>query len=264
MRNLQLFKYNYNNKIYFSIVILLSMYFLKCLIEDVQGIKNVYDFMMRSTDLLTLSYSIIPTFSILIATSLSMGKVQDYFIFRFKCRITYYHKIISYIGLITTTFIFTLSGILLGLSFFSLSFKNQWSQYAIEHFVYHKVFLENFSPLHYVIISMLLLWLLLFLLGITFYIFILLTKNIIFSLVIILLIDILNVAVTIGKFDFLYPYFFTNNVNIMQYIYMTNAKLNNFPYSIFIYWIILIIIIYLFGRLLINKVDLNLKRGKET
>ncbi|KOY80532.1 hypothetical protein ADM90_15050 [Lysinibacillus macroides] len=77
---------------------------------------------------------------------------------------------------------------------------------------------------------------------------------------VVFIVNLLNVAITLGKFDGISRYLFTDHVNIIQYIYRFNLSQQHFPYSIVLYWIFLIFSIYLMGLFIVNRVDILLEK----
>lgn len=249
--------------IYISVFIILALYCVTHLIGNNPSEKNIYDLFIQVTEFLSLSYIIIPTFLIVLTAHFSQGKVQNYLAFRFKNKQQWYHMNLICIAQLTTGFLLTVVAILLIQSVFVLGFKNKWSDFALNYYTYHSTFLMNFSPIVYSIATLILVGLFLFLLGLLFYLIFIWTGNPMLSLLFIILLDIVNVAITLGKLETLTPFFFTDHVSIMQYIYKFDLNQSSFPYSIFIYWIILIFIIYSLGSFLINRVDFDVEKGEK-
>ena len=222
---------------------------------------NVFDLLLKITDFLPISHMIIPLFLIVMTAHFHTGEVNNYLIFRFTNKRHWYRTNVVRIAQLATVFCFAILAIMLMQSLFILSFKNNWSEFSLEYYEYFTVFLTNYSPLSYTTATVMILWLFLFLLGLIFYILLLWTKNSILSFLFVYLLNLINIAVTLGKVDSLSPFFFTSHLSIMQYIYKSGLSQENFPYSIFLYWFILIIIAFLIGWLIVGKVDLNFKDG---
>ncbi|WP_341302690.1 hypothetical protein MHB44_10315 [Lysinibacillus sp. FSL H8-0500] len=261
-RNHELIKVFYNKNINIFIFILLSLYSLDLLFSTVENDleTNVYDLLMKITGFLPLSYIMIPTFLIIITVHFSAGEVQNYIAFRFKSKRQWYQMNVIFIAQLTAIFSLTVVGIMLLQSAFILSFKNNWSEFALSYYKNHATFLSNYSPMLYSIVTIILLWLILFLLGLIYFLIFLWTKKTMISFMVVFIVNLLNVAITLGKFDGISRYLFTDHVNIIQYIYRFNLSQQHFPYSIVLYWIFLIFSIYLMGLFIVNRVDILLEK----
>ncbi|TSB45878.1 hypothetical protein [Alkalicoccobacillus porphyridii] len=183
--------------------------------------------------------------------------------FRFKNKRDWYHTNVLYVAQLTLIFLVTVVAIILMQSLFVLNFENNWSDFARNYYVYHNTFLGNYRPLTYSIFTFLLLGLLLFLLGLIFSIITIWTNKPLVSLLIVMLLNIINIAVTIGKLETLSPFLFTNHLDLMNYMYMVESDQNKFPIGITIYWFVLIAIVYLFGYFFTNKVDFDVEKGEK-
>ncbi|GAB2562154.1 hypothetical protein [Gracilibacillus alcaliphilus] len=259
----RLIRYFYNKNVYFSVFIVLVLYCLTLLIENHSNEKNIYDLFIEITRFHSLSYLIIPTFLIVLTVYFSQGKVQNYLAFRFQNKKQWYHMNLVCIAQLTIGFLLIVVAIMLVQSLFVFSFKNKWSDFALNYYTYHSDFLMNFSPFAYSIATFILVGLHLFLFGLIFYFIFIWTRNPMISLLFVILLNVMNIAITLGKLDSLAPFFFTDHVNIMQYIYKFDLNQYSFPYSIFIYWLILILIIYSISRFLLDRVDFDVEKGEK-
>lgn len=252
-----------NKNINIVIVIVLTLFCSNLLLSTLEEklATNVYDLFMQMTAFLPLSYMMIPTFLIVITAYFSLGEVNNNLLFRFKSKRHWYRTNVILIAQMAAVFIFTIVAIISILSSFIFSFKNKWSESSLDHYNYFANFLSNYSPAVYVIVTVILLWLLLFLLGLIFYLIFLCTKNPILSFLFVFLLNLINVAVFLGDIESLSQFLFTNHVSIMEYINTFGLSQESFPYSIFLYWIILIAVIYLLGLLVVNRVDFSLGKG---
>lgn len=169
--------------------------------------------------------------------------------------------IIKSIVMMVSQFIGLLSIIHLALSVFSLSFRNEWSVYAVEYYKNNHFVLDNYTPAFYLLYSLLLLWLFLLFIGIVYFILLLITKNTSIALIIIIILVVLNIAISISHIGILTNVFFTKHLDIAQYIY--NHKSSDFSllYNIYLYWGILLIASYFLGYVLIHRVDLDEGKG---
>ncbi|BAB03896.1 BH0177 [Halalkalibacterium halodurans C-125] len=253
----------YRKKVYLSVFIVLALYCVNLLIENASSEKNVYDLLMQLTEFHPLTYTIIPTYLVVLTAHFSLGKMHHYLAFRCKDKRQWYNLNVSCIAIVTTGYSVLIAFIMLMQSLFVFRFENKWSTFAVDYYTYHATFLMNYSPLVYSIATLLLLWLLLFLLGLLFYVIFIWTKSPLVSLLFVFLLNIMNAAVTLGKIDTLTPVFFTDRVSIIQYVYKFDLNQDSFPYSIFVYWIMLIAVIYLIGWLVIQRVDFESEKGEK-
>lgn len=263
-RNIRLIQFFYRKDINIFVFIVLSIYVITLLVENNSSEKNIYDLFIQLTGFLSLSYLIVPAYLIVLTTYFSQGIVQNYLAFRFKNKQQWYHANLVSIAQLTIGFLLTIAIITLMQSLFVLGFKNEWSNFALSYYSYHSIFLKSFSPFFYSLASFFLVGLFLFLLGLLFYLIFIWTRNPMISLLFIISLIVINAAITLGKFDTISLFFFTDHVSIMQYIYKFELDQHNFPYSIFIYWLILISIFYSLGRFLINRVDIDIEKGEKS
>lgn len=252
-----------NKNINIVIVIVITLFSSNLLLSTLEEKldTNVYDLLMQMTAFLPLSYMVIPTFLIVVTAHFSQGEVNNYLFFRFKSKRHWYRTNVILIAQMASAFIFTIMAIMLTQSAFLFSFKNNWSESSLEHYNYFVGFLANYSPVVYVIVTVILLWLLLFLLGLIFYLIFLWTKNPILSFLFVFLLNLINVAVFLGGIESLSRFLFMDHISIIEYIHAFGLSQENFPYSIFLYWIILIAIVYLLGLFVVNRVDFSLGKG---
>ena len=227
--------------------------------RDTQG--NVYDLLVQMTAFHPLSYIIIPTFLIIVTVHFSIGEIQNYVIFRYKNKRNWYRMNVVLIAQLAAIFTITVVGIMLVQSLFVFSFANEWSNYALDFYKYHADFLANYPPMLYTAVTVILLWLFLFFLGLLYYLISLWTRKPILSFMFVFSLNLINIAVTLGGLERLSPFFFTSHIDIMQYMYQFGLNQQSFPYSIFQYWIILITITYFIGLLIVNKLDVHVEKG---
>lgn len=248
-------------KIYLAIAIIIAIYFLIYLFEAIPMQKNMYDFMMHMTNILTVSYVIVPLFLIVLASSLSTNSLNNLLLLRYQKKSSYYNTTLKSIFFVVTKFLVLLIGIVAALSLFSLSFRNEWSVFAKKYFKNFPLFLDYYSPLFYLVNSLILLWLFLLFLGFVYFILLLLTKNTAISLIGMIVMIVANMAITISHLELISRIFFTKNLDFAQYIYAHKMPYSLFPFELYLYWIILLLILYILGYKIIHKLDLDLKKG---
>lgn len=249
-------------KVYLAIAIIVAIYFLIYLFEAILMQKNIYDFMMHTTDILTVSYVIVPLFLIVLVNSLSTKSLNSLLLLRYQKKSSYYNITIKSILFVVTKFLFLLIGTITALSLFSLSFQNEWSTFAKKYFKNFPLFLDYYSPLLYLVNSLILLWLFLLFLGFLYFILLLFTKNTAFSLIGTIIVIVANMAVTISHLEFVSRFFFTKHLDFVQYIYINKMAYSLFPFELYLYWLILLLLLYILGFKLIHKLDLDLKKGE--
>lgn len=248
-------------KIYLAIAIILAIYFSIYLFDAIPMQKNIYDFIMHTTDILTVSYVIVPLFLIVLVNSLSTNSLNSLLLLRYQKKSSYYNTTLKSILFVVTKFLFLLIGTITALSLFSLSFQNEWSVFAKNYFKNFPQFLDYYSPLLYLVNSLILLWLFLLFLGFLYFILLLFTKNTAFSLIGTIIVIVANMAVTISHLELVSSFFFTKHLDFVQYIYINKMASSSFPFELYLYWIILLLILYILGYKLIHKLDLDLKKG---
>lgn len=250
-------------KLYLTIIIILTIYFLTYLFDAITSQKNMYDFMLHTTNIFTISYIIVPSFLIILVSIFSSKTLNNSFLLRYQRRSIYYNTTLKSIFFIVTRFLCLIIGIIITLSLFSLSFQNEWSIFAKKYFKNFPLFLDSYSPLLYLINSLILLWLFLLCLSLFYFVLLISTKNTAFSLITTIVIIVTNMAVTISHLEVVERFFFTKHLDFVQYIYesQTTSSLSLFPIKLYLYWVILLLILYILGYKLVHKLDLDLKKG---
>ncbi|MBM7541205.1 hypothetical protein [Amphibacillus cookii] len=249
------------HKAWFWTTAFLTAYFLFILSQDTAK-QNFYDFAIETTEFLSLSYIVIPTYLIILTTHFSVGNIQNYFAFRCSNRYAWYKINLKAVAIVTTVFTFVILAIPLLLATFVFDFANHWSDFALNFYSYHSIFLQHVSPVFYLIGTFSLLWLLLFCLGLVFYLVYLTFRRPFIAVIVILLLNIINISATASRMDWLSRFFWTKRVSIFEYIYMTEANQHMFPFQIFLYWLLLIGFFYGLGYLIVHKTDLDTYRGE--
>jgi hypothetical protein len=162
---------------------------------------------------------------------------------------------------LVTKFLVLIIGVVVTLSLFFLSFRNEWSVFAQNYYKKNQSFLDDYSPLLYIINSFLLLWLFLFFLGLLYFLLLLSTKNTAISFIGVILMVFANMAITINHFEILSSIFFTKHLDFVQYIYANKDPYSLFPIGMYVYWIFLLLLLYGLGYKVIHKIDLDLNKG---
>lgn len=250
-------------KIHLIVTCILTIYFSINLFDAISLQKNMYDFLQNATNILNVSYVIIPALLIVLVSHLSTKNLNNLFLLRYRNKYSFYKKNIKSIFLIVTKFVCEIIGIITLISIFLLDSQNEWSLFAKNYFKNFPLFLEDFSPLLYVVHSFILLWLFLLFLSLFYFIILLITKNTAVSLIVTILVIVTNMAVTISHLELLGQFSFTKHLDFVQYVYehQTGSSLSSFPFELYIYWSILLLILYISGYKLIHKLDLDLKKG---
>lgn len=245
---------------YLLLFVILTLYGLNLLINHAGANQNVYDILMQLTEFLSFSYMIMPTFLALLISHFSQGPVQEYIAFRYSSRIAWYHMNIVSLAVVTTGFTGAIFSIIVMQSLFILDFHNEWSLFAQGYYTQHTVFMSNISPITYIIMSALLLWLVLFLFGVLFYLIFLWTKKLMLAAMIIILLIVANSLMTLNKLETWTPYFFTDHLSIMQYVYKFETNQQILPIQMMSYWLVGLVIVYIIGRVTVGRVDLYWKK----
>lgn len=223
---------------------------------------NFADLLLSVTEFHALFYCISPIFLIAITSFFSVGHIQNYLIIRFESKKSWYIHNIMLIAKFVTVFCLFLVALMFIEALLVLDFNNKWSDYAIHFYSFHNELLITFNPFIIVTTTFLLLWLFLFFTSLLYYLVYLLTNKILISFLFLFALNGINIVVKLSQLDEVSFYFLYNRVDIFQYIYITHSAQSNYPFGIFIYWIILIMIIYLLGYLVINKLDMDITKGK--
>ena len=242
-------------------MLLIGLIFVYCvylLLLTING--SIYELYHELTSFLTFSYVIFPLYLLLIISFFSLNHIQNYMLFRFQSKQRWYHKNIVSIALLVTSFIFLWLGILLFLSLFVVDFIPVWSDSFLKQHSSSVDMLLAISPISYTVGNIILLWLVLFFIGLLFYIILILSGNIYISILSVLLIELINIVITLGRINPLMDYSFTTYMNPLNY--MMNKHIDQiyiFPFGIFVYWLFWIISIYGLGKFIITKVDYSFK-----
>lgn len=261
MTNFKIASNDIHFKLYLAITTIFTIYFLMNLFEAITIQKNMYDFMIHFTNILTVSYVIVPLFLIVLTSGLSTNNLNNLILLRYKKKAVYYNVALKSIFFLVTKFWLLIIGILVALSLFPLSFRNEWSVFAQNYFKEFQFFLDHYSPLLYVVHSFLLLWCFLLFLGLLYFLLLLLTKSTAISLISIIILVVANIAISINHLELLSRIFFTKHLDFVQYIYANKNSYLSLPIGVYAYWIVLFLLLYGLGYRMIHKLDLDLKKG---
>lgn len=248
-------------KEFLFIASILALYIFFLLKETVIRQGNLADLFLSVIEFHALSYFITPIFLIAITSFLSLGQIQTYLIFRFKCKKEWYNTNVILIAKFVTLFCLYLLVLISLEALFVLNFENQWSKFAVQFYTSHIEFLSAFNPIVIIITSFLLLWCYFFLLSLIYYVIYLIGGKIIVAFFALFALNSINIGVKLSQLESISYYFFYNRVNVFQYLYMTHSKQDSLPVEMFLYWILLIIVIYLLGYFIINKLDIDTMKG---
>lgn len=244
------------------VYIVLMLYFFNLLQSTKVVEGNIFDLLLHLTEFHPLFYFILPAFLIILISLFSLGHVQNYLLIRFNTKRQWYHVILLQIAKSVTYFCLMLVAIMIFEAAFVLDFTNQWSNYSVQHYKHHTELLKNNTPLVLTAMSVILLWLFLFFFGMLFYISYLFTGRILLACLAVLLVNLVNIGVSLSKITLMTSYLFYDNINIFQYTYNVISEISELPSTILLYWIVLIMIFYLIGFYCINKKDMYIGERK--
>lgn len=258
--NKELHTFYFFKREYFFIALFIVLYTLSLFLQTLDRKGNLYDFLLSITEFHALFYCITPIYLITITFFFSIGSIQNYLIIRFKNKRAWYIYNVKLMIKLVTIFCIVLFTIIFVESISVLDSQNKWSKYAVNFYSFHNEFLITFSPIIIVITNFSLLWLFLFLCSLIYYLIYILTKKILLAFLFSFLLIGLNIIAKLSQLSGITDYLFYNRVDIFQYMYLNDSIQNNYPFEIFIYWILLITTTYLIGFLVINKLDIT--KGK--
>ena len=125
MNSLKFFYHTMNWKVYSGVVAALLCFFWWNMYDNYgQGI-NLYDMLIKPSEVLTYSYVIIPSYLVIVASTISFKKNSHAFLLRFKSRLDYFKHILTQLLFATTTFLFIVIVTICSPSLLTLSFKNE-------------------------------------------------------------------------------------------------------------------------------------------
>jgi hypothetical protein len=254
--------FNSAKKSYLFIYLVLTIYFFNLLSSTKIIGGNIYDLLLNLTEFHPLFYFILPAFFIVLISLFSLGNVQNYLLIRFSTKRKWYHTNLFWMAKSVTYFCLMLVAIMLLQAVSVLEFNNQWSNYSLNHYKHHTELLRNISPIFLSTMSIVLLWLFLFFYGMLFYISYLLSRQLLFSIMIVFLVNILSIGVVLSKVNLISSYLFYKHINIFQYTYGFTPEINTYPFGILLYWILLILLIYIIGFFWIDKKDMYVGEKK--
>ncbi len=243
------------------IFFLLFSYFL--LTEMLTRDTNIYDYFLSISNINTLLFILAPFFFISSTSLFTFGSIESYLLIRFKGKRNWYLFHLFLIAAYTTVFCLLLIAVMALEGIFVLNVENEWSTYTVNFFSYHHEFLENFTPVTVVFLSISLVWLFLFSYGLLYYLMKLLTGKTLFAFTIVFLVNGLNIVAELSRWETISSYLFFKRVNVFQYIYLVNAEQTQFPGGIYFYWLIIIVVIAAIGYYIVDKMDLDTKKGKD-
>ncbi|UED82374.1 hypothetical protein FH508_0010880 [Lysinibacillus sp. CD3-6] len=253
--------YSANKSIVF-VYIVLMLYFYNLLLSTKLVEGNIFDLLLHLTEFHPLFYSILPAFLMILISLFSLGNVQNYLLIRFYTKRQWYHANLLRVVKSATYFCLMLVAIMVLEAVFVLDFKNQWSNYSVHYYKHHTELLSNSTPIFLTTMSVVLLWLFLCFFGMLFYISYLFTGRILLACLVVLLVNMLNIGVFLSKITPISSYLFYDHINVFQYTTSSISDITDYPYTILLYWIVLIFILYLIGYCCINHKDMYIGERK--
>ncbi|MFJ5766525.1 hypothetical protein ACIP9C_14320 [Lysinibacillus sp. NPDC093210] len=254
-------KLHVSKKSIIFVYIVLMLYFYNLLLSTKLVEGNIFDLLLHLTEFHPLFYVIMPAFTLMLISYLSIGNVQNYLLFRFSTKRHWYHANLLRVAKSATYFCLMLVAIMVLEAVFILDFKNQWSNYSVQYYKHHTELLRNSTPIFLTTLSVILLWLFLIFFGLLFYISYVFTGRILLACLVVLLVNMLNIGVFLSKITAISAYLFYDHINIFQYT-STMSEIGEVPYIILQYWIVLILILYFIGFYIINKKDMYIGERK--
>lgn len=243
------------------VYIVLMLYFYNLLLSTKVVEGNIYDLLLHLTEFHPLFYVIMPAFTIMLISYFSLGNVQNYLLFRFSTKRQWYHANLLRVAKLATYFCLMLVSIMVLEALFVLEFNNQWSNYSVHYYKQHTELLKNSTPIFLTTLSIILLWLFLLCFGLLFYISYVFTGQILLACLVVLVINMLNIGVFLSKTTSISSYLFYDHINIFQYTSFKSA-LSEVPFTILLYWVVLILPLYLIGYYMIDKKDMYIGERK--
>lgn len=229
-----------------------------------QPIKyNFYDFIIKDFGYLSLFYTISLLYLIMIYNICQKTSFHKYLFLRFKNRKQIYNANVLATLIIAIAIVLFINLLTIIQCFAKVSFKNLWSPYFFHtmtgkvNLFYTdeaiKIITNKLSPLSYVVYSDIFVILYLFFLGLLFLVTNIFFKKRSLSLILILAINYISMSFDSGK-GIISKLSFTNN------IYFITANVSELQNNFFIifrlcYWLILIFIMFLIGKLFTAKSD---------
>lgn len=249
LKNLFLYK-----KVYIIFLFIFLIYFLYLLINITQYQGNIYDYIFQLTELHPIHYVITPIYLVLLILVLSLDNIKSSLIIKFKNKLEYYNTQIIIIAYFTFLFVIIATFMMLLLACFSLSFQNEWSEFAKNNYINSKGIVKS-SPLIGTIISIILLYFDLFFKALICFSVYILTKNRFTSFMIVFAVNGLNLLTLLNYWDSL------NKILPFNYlrIFISNRDLiaSSLLLRGFVYYGVLVAFFYMLGWIFLKKTDIE-------
>ena len=245
--------------IFVYIVLMLYFYNLLLSTKIVEG--NIFDLLLHLTEFHPLFYVIMPAFTMMLISYFSLGNVQNYLLFRFSTKRQWYHANFLRVAKLASYYCLMIVAIMILEAVFVLDFKNQWSNYSVHYYKHHTELLRNSTPIFLTTLSVILLWLYLLFFGMLFYISYVFTGRILSACLVVLFVNMLNIGVFLSKITPISSYLFYDHINIFQYT-SSKSAISAVPYTILLYWIVLMLLLYFIGYYMIDKKDMYIGERK--
>ncbi|UAC48554.1 hypothetical protein K6959_00675 [Bacillus aquiflavi] len=250
-------KFFFYKKGYIFIFLLIFFYSLYLLATIVQMEGNIYDYLLQLTELHPMHYGVTPLFLIALTLFLPPNNIDHYLMIRFKNKTHWYNMQFFYLGRFTLLFLVIFILVMFLQSFLSLSFHNEWSEFAQLNYIKETGDLKKISPLTAAIFSLILLWFNLFLKSLIFYSAYLIKGSLFFALFIVFLLSELNSVSLLSYWDNLSVFLPFNYVNVFISLFHGETIFGDFFYGGLIYYLVLSIFFFIVGLLLFKKSDIE-------
>ncbi len=255
--SLRLIKISFHKRyVYFFVFIniLISLIqFLKFIDNPLD--KTFYDWIIFNfNDFFLLSYILGNLFTVVIYYYIASSAFSNYVLIRFKHRLQWYCQTLFTILIMAFLYVVSLLCVYILQAITTLKFDAGWSAYSVQ--VYGEDVLNKLSPLTLIVHNITLVFLYLFTLGLIIFISSLYFRNPIISLVIALGYNTIGIVIYLSRLSVLYKFTAFYNALPLNSIFKTNG-LSSYLYFSYSYWIVLIIIVVLIGKLTVNRIDFD-------
>lgn len=243
------------DKVIFSLsIIILTCLNMKDFLSSSTLNANAYDFLLYIINNRFFSIYVIPPIVLLFLYKININ-FNKYIFIRFNNKSEWFLNSIISISKLILIFVFFLLIIIFGIcTIKGLSLFPNWSLYALDKFSGVSQILK-YNPLILSIIQIFSFYCYLFVLSLIFLILNIKFENNIGAFLCVIIINSINIGILLSKLDFIGKYSLGYNLLLDLHNWGNTPIYPTIRFSMF-FWIITILIIYIIGNKLSNKVDL--------
>lgn len=217
--------------------------------------KRFYDWILFNfNDFFLLSYILGNLFIVVIYHYITSSAFSNYVLIRLKHRSQWYCQTLISIFIMAFLYVVSLLFVYILQAITTLNFDDGWSAYSVQ--AYGESVLNKLSPLTLIVHNITLVFLYLFTLGLIIFISSLYFRNPILSLILALGYNFIGIVIYLSRLSTFYKFTAFYNSLPLNSIFKTDG-LSSYLYFSYSYWIVLITIMVLIGKLRVIRINFD-------